>query len=398
MTRLAILTAGSSTHTKGIMNFVCEEYRQLKKKENESFQVYLFMIRIKESWLLRLAIKLIKGKVEELPPDDGASSFERDGVVFNNIWIKESFFSWWWRTRIAHSQISDKNFRKVMGRLRGYSYILTHKTISQYVGMRIYYELGIPFGAFWHGSELSTIASENQYSQLLTKQILESSHDNFFVSKWLLQKSKAFSSDSSNNHVIYTGPSDLFYNYSPEQKSILRTGYGVSDEDIVVAYAGNLIPIKNVLLLPSLFQKIAEKCPNKHFKFWIIGNGELEVELREALIRTGLDFKMHGKVSPSKMPDFMNCINVLLLISKNEGLGLVCLEAMRCGAIAFGSLVGGIPEVIGNDYCVTLDDDFINNLSEKIVDAIRNNKRNTYDESVFSWQKAIDTIMNCVGV
>ena len=74
----------------------------------------------------------------------------------------------------------------------------------------------------------------------------------------------------------------------------------------------------------------------------------------------------------------MNCIDVLLLPSRNEGLPLVTLEALKCGASVLGSEVGGIPEVIGREFCVpfsyksdrTLDYtgyDFCDKLAQKTV-------------------------------
>ena len=96
------------------------------------------------------------------------------------------------------------------------------------------------------------------------------------------------------------------------------------------------------------------------------------------------------------MPDYMNCIDILLLISKKEGLGLVCLEAMKCGAQVFGSLVGGIPEVIGEDRCVPLDDKFVDNISDMVSCSIQRGRvHQNYDEK-FSWNSAIDSILEAI--
>lgn len=96
------------------------------------------------------------------------------------------------------------------------------------------------------------------------------------------------------------------------------------------------------MLLPRVYKSIQDKCPTQNLKFWVVGDGVLEDKLRVALDDSGVDYTMHGKVQPNNMPDYMNCIDVILLISKKEGLGLVCLEAMKCGAVAYGSMVGGI--------------------------------------------------------
>lgn len=396
--KLAILTAGSSTHTKGLMNFVCEEARQMYKRQNKNFSCDVFMIREKRTKGLENLICLLrKGKKTIPAPDEGKPSFEMDGVTFHNIWIKEGIISFLVRSQMYHKPISRNNCNKVIETLKGYDYIIAHNTISQYSCYKLKEFLGIPFGAFWHGSELTTSTFLNRNTYKITKDILENANDNFFVSKSLQNIARSITCPT-NPQVIYTGPSEGFYKYSEKRKNELRKQFGVLEDDIVVAYAGNLVPIKNVLVLPAIFKKIKEKCREKNFKFWIIGNGELENELRLLLEQSNIDFVMHGKVLPSRMPDYMNCIDILLLISKKEGLGLVCLEAMKCGANVFGSKVGGIPEVVGEDHCAPLDEFFVPNLSKLIINSIRNNEEKGYSEDVFSWKSAIDTILAKINV
>lgn len=105
---------------------------------------------------------------------------------------------------------------------------------------------------------------------------------------------------------------------------------------------------------------------------------------------------MHGKVQPNRMPDYMNCVDALLLISKKEGLGLVCLEAMKCGARAFGSMAGGIPEVVGYDHCAVLNDAFAENLSSIIVGSIRHEEKRRFPD-IFSWDVAVNRIIESIG-
>ena len=85
-----------------------------------------------------------------------------------------------------------------------------------------------------------------------------------------------------------------------------------------------------------------------------------------------------GNQPSPAMPDIMNCIDVLVLPSLNEGLPLVCAEALSCGAAVVGSDVGGIAEVIGSENVVPLgslsgdpsrpyDGSFVNGMAEKVV-------------------------------
>ena len=72
------------------------------------------------------------------------------------------------------------------------------------------------------------------------------------------------------------------------------------------------------------------------------------------------------------MQDLLNSIDVLVLPSINEGLPLITVEALACGANVVGSRVGGIPESIGEDNAFALGDSFVDAISDRIVEMLEN--------------------------
>ena len=76
------------------------------------------------------------------------------------------------------------------------------------------------------------------------------------------------------------------------------------------------------------------------------------------------------------------------LAIKNEGFPLVSLEAQRCGVQVVGTAVGGIPEAIGQENSVLLNDDFIENFAFKIIDCLINKKEVTLSDE-FSLTNAV---------
>ena len=115
--------------------------------------------------------------------------------------------------------------------------------------------------------------------------------------------------------------------------------------------------------------------------------------------------RFFGNQPSPAMPDIMNCIDVLVLPSLNEGLPLVCAEALSCGAAVVGSDVGGIAEVIGSDNVVPLvspydndasqgtpsglpyDDSFVNCMAEKVVAALVGQTPSRTLPSDISWAR-----------
>ena len=115
----------------------------------------------------------------------------------------------------------------------------------------------------------------------------------------------------------------------------------------------------------------------------------------------GVQVIFWGNVDTDRMSALMHCIDLLVLPSKNEGLPLVTLEALSCGASVVGSDVGGIPEVIGKEFCVPFDmnrdgtidymgDSFIEKMSQKVVKQLFYPKEQILDPR-FSWEETAKT-------
>ena len=85
-----------------------------------------------------------------------------------------------------------------------------------------------------------------------------------------------------------------------------------------------------------------------------------------------------------QMPALMNCINVLVLPSLNEGMPLVTMEALNCGCNAVGSRVGGIPEILGEENTVPLGQDFTSQMAQKICEFLLEPKDQLHGRG-FGW-------------
>jgi len=62
----------------------------------------------------------------------------------------------------------------------------------------------------------------------------------------------------------------------------------------------------------------------------------------------GLDVHFTGMLPQAEVAKWMNAMDVMILPSRNEGFGMVIVEAQGCGTSVVGSSNGGIPEAIGN--------------------------------------------------
>lgn len=355
MERIAVVINGDlNNERQGQINSSLLRARYLKKKS--VFEVDVFCVREFDSFFVRKIKKT--SKIQFL-------KFQMvDGMKISFVYKPRTLIDIFFEKILRKESISSYFFWRKMSKILGcYSLISGHS----YVGGMVAYEVnkicGIPYSVTWHGSDIHTnpLISETYKSNV--EKVIKKSSSNVFVSLALLNFGMSIFKNIPSPHVLYNAPSDKFYKYNSSKRNILRDRYFVSGKK-VVAYVGNLVDVKNVILLPKIFKEVASK--RDDIVFWIVGDGIERKQLEEDTSCLNIQCKFWGNQKTELMPDIMNCIDVLVLPSKNESFGMVLVEAIACGANCVGSNVGGIPEVIGNENCFDLGESFIKNITRRI--------------------------------
>lgn len=284
---------------------------------------------------------------------------------------KVSSWDWEWLQEYVHY-------------FRNYNLLSTHSDLGAKIGMKVKEKYGIPFVVTWHGSDIHTSPFENEAAREVAVKAMENASYNFFVSNALMAISDKLTTNAKKA-VLYNGVGDEFIRFNEPRRKELRKEFRINNGNKVIAFAGTLREIKNADSLPDIFAAIKDKY-HDNLKFWIIGNGSLEHAIREKSEALGLDCVLWGFQPIEKMPDLLNCVDVLVLPSKNEGLPLITLEAIACGANVVGTRVGGIPEAIGADFCVDYSEDYIPKFADKVVELL-NYPQEQFRNDCFSWEE-----------
>lgn len=127
-----------------------------------------------------------------------------------------------------------------------------------------------------------------------------------------------------------------------------------NEHSFIYIHVARLTRIKNQELLIRAFNKLLTICPNS--QLWIIGNGELMIELVSLINRLGImsSVKMFGQ--RYDIPDLLAQSNAFVLSSKSECCPMSILEAMAAGLPIISTNVGGINEIVNNaGICVEND-------------------------------------------
>lgn len=355
--RIAVIFEGNDEDRKGMFNAAVQRTVHLKKLLGYAPDV--FMIQTYEPLPVRA--------LDHTPKRMRKPSFEVSGLTVTNIWQRFSVLDYCLDRFLHLRKIRQARFLKSRAeRFAGYDFICAHSFRSGLLAMAAHERFGTPFSVTWHGSDIHRFPFANRFCFKDTGEIMQAASRNFFVSRNLLELSEKIAA-TPNKTVLYNGvDKSVFHPYDVVRRREAQEKYSVDPSAENVAYVGNFFSIKNVLCLPEVFSRMRKLCSSR-IAFHFVGCGKMEARLREECRKWGIDARFHLNVAPDDMPDVYNCMDLIVLPSRNEGLPLVAVEAEACGTMFAGSRVGGIPEVAGEENTIPLGPDFAADFAELCV-------------------------------
>jgi len=238
-----------------------------------------------------------------------------------------------------------------------------------YVACLIKERYDLPCVLTAHGSDIHTLPYTQPELKSAILKTLESAGRVIFVSNALLRKAMELGYAGENAVVIPNGVD--IPSFPILDRTEMRKRNGIYEVDThYVGFVGNLVQVKRVDRLPEIFLSIKREIPN--VKFIVVGDGDLKDAIEKKFIAHDLDVIFTGLVKPEMVSLWMNCMDCLVLPSRNEGWGIVVLEAQACGVPVVGSNAGGIPEAVGEGGRIVEDgDDFEERFSEAVRSILR---------------------------
>ncbi len=396
MLRLAVIFEGSPFDRKGLFNAVHNRVRHLLDTGECSVDVFCV-----HSWDSPFS----RRRRGTPYVGERCGTVAVDGIEYKMLWYDFSLVDFFLVEKLrVRPFFFRKEVRRWLPMLSGYDCIAAHSFTGGLIAREASSCFGMPYYVTWHGSDVHTHPLCNSLKFKDTASVMREARCNFFVSEALLKASERIvpgcgsgtaggygagpdsGSDAAGcgpavrKEVLYNGVGEEFVRFPDFCREELRMNNGLSSEDKVVGFVGSIVAVKNVGILQELFHEIAERYAEAAaggmsgngapagLKFWMVGDGKLRSGVEAAMVSdSSIDVSFWGNIPVGHMPSMMNCIDVMVLPSLNEGLPLVCAEAVRCGAAVVGSAAGGIPEVIGKDSVVPFGPDFISDFASKVV-------------------------------
>ena len=251
----------------------------------------------------------------------------------------------------------------------------------------------IKYGNFW-----DTVERLNDFA--VGKAVLKEADKIIVVSNATMRYVLSLGADPEKIELLYNGVDLERFKPLTGVKDAVREKLGISKNAVVVITVRRLVYKNGVdTLIDSA--KIAIK-KNPRLVFLAVGEGPdfAEVKARIEQLGIGNSFRLMGFVSDEDLPVYYNAADFFVLPSKSgEGLPLVALEAMACGLPVVATKVGGISEIMMEDYGKIVPPDNPDALAEAVLEfshrelsALKNGLRSRIEQK-FSWDKNVERLV-----
>lgn len=177
------------------------------------------------------------------------------------------------------------------------------------------------------------------------------------------------------------------YKYREDIRKKLRNKYKLNG--IVYGYVGRFEKEKNPIYLIDLFNEIYKINNNSYLL--LVGDGSLKNRVEEYVNELNISNRVIFIGYSDKVYDLLNCMDIFILPSKYEGLGISLIEAQTNGLFVYTSYLVDEAKISNNIECFSLEDS-INDIANNIVSNKKKIKREElYKNTIKSGYSIKDT-------
>jgi len=126
-----------------------------------------------------------------------------------------------------------------------------------------------------------------------------------------------------------------------------RQEFGLADDALVIAAAGQLIPRKGHRYLLEAVANLKQSQPS--LRLLVFGEGYLGNQLRAQSETLGLEDVVTFAGFREDLDDLMGCFDLFVHPALAEGLGVATLKAQAAGVAVIGFAAGGLPEAVEHE-------------------------------------------------
>lgn len=185
--------------------------------------------------------------------------------------------------------------------------------------------------------------------------------------------------DSQRAEVLNNAIDAALYSYDEKVRIKMRNDLNITENEWVIGTIGRLSPQKNPQMIIQVLKELKNR--GKKFKFLWVGVGNLKNEVERAILGNNLidDVQMLGL--RNDVPQILQAMDVFILPSVWEGLGIVAVEAQAAGLPTLCS--DQVPvEAKLTELCEFIDVGNVELWVDKLLEVKNTNRENTYADIV----------------
>ncbi|MCX6827120.1 MAG: N-acetyl-alpha-D-glucosaminyl L-malate synthase BshA [candidate division Zixibacteria bacterium] len=190
-----------------------------------------------------------------------------------------------------------------------------------------------------HGTDITLVGSDPSYYDI-TRFSINASDGITAVSAYLAEETRRTFKIEKAIAVIHNFFDGARFN--PDSMTCKRRDFA-DDKEFVVAHISNFRPVKRIIDVIDIFDRINKALPSK---LLLIGEGPDAILARRQVGKKNLNDRVIFLGNQDRVEAILPAADLFLLPSEEESFGLAALEALACGVPVIGSSGTGLTEVI----------------------------------------------------
>lgn len=263
-----------------------------------------------------------------------------------------------------------------------------HSDLTSYVGLIVAWKNGVRVRvAHGHNADFRNKSIKQKVKRFIGHILIAAfATDRLACSKDSIKYTFGkFAEQNKNTHVLSNAIDISRYKFNKLEREKIRNEFSISPDAYVLGSVGRMSKEKNHIFLVRLMRQIKET--NKKIHLLLVGDGdEFENCINLAKELDVLD-QISFAGARSDISKILSAMDLFLLPSLNEGLGIVAIEASASGIpVILSNKVPSILSFIPESYFIELNEfswvDKIVELSSKSTERMDNNevlRTNKYD-------------------
>lgn len=136
-------------------------------------------------------------------------------------------------------------------------------------------------------------------------------------------------SHRQNTLIIHNGIDCDKFLFSAENRKQIRNEFGIENDDILIGHVGSFKLTKNQLFLVRVFSELLKK--NNKYKLMLVGDGQTMKMVKEECHKLDVENNVVFTGARSDVDKILSALDIYILPSIYEGLGISAIEAQANG-------------------------------------------------------------------